>query len=172
MRRRWIVLGLVAVLALAFLGAAMSEGRIQRLEAEVDSVRGWSAELWGRVDSIASELRTLRLAERVYHGNEGMVDLSTTDIQGIGDGFFAARLSAERHLTGLRVRGRIVNATSVRHEAAQFRITIGEQRQGFTVNIISPGNSTSFNVYVPDVAEEQERWARIEYQQSMIRYYR
>lgn len=77
----------------------------------------------------------------------------------------------KEHLTGIKFSGRIINTQSVRHRNATFKIKIGEKEKDFTINIISAGNSTSFNVYMPDIKPEETHYGEIQYQQSTVEYY-
>ena len=91
-------------------------------------------------------------------------------IQEINNTFLVAELSLEPHLTGIKVKGRIVNSSSLSHENVKFKITVSKQSQEFTLNRVSPGSSTSFEVYVPDVPIKDTRSGEIEYIESMVSY--
>ena len=81
------------------------------------------------------------------------------------------KASQEEHLTGIKFNGRIVNAQSVRHKNASFKLTVDDKSVDFSINQISPGNSTSFSVYVPELKAENARYAKIEYQSSSVEFY-
>ena len=86
-------------------------------------------------------------------------------LQAIGSGFLVSPTSVTDSSGGLRVRGRIVNATSLDQARAEFRLTVGKREVPFTVSRISAGNSAQFVVELPqsdagDVPAARMRWAR------------
>ena len=70
----------------------------------------------------------------------------------------------------MRIAGRMINTTSVRHRDLAFRIGLGEQTADFNVNLISPGNSTSFTAVIPDASLDQNPAAEIEFLRSTVNY--
>jgi hypothetical protein len=101
---------------------------------------------------------------------EGNVDLTNSNIQGIGNGFYVAKLSVEQHLTGVKVKGRVINSMSLIHESVEFQIKIAGQAKDFTVNRIPAGGSAIFEVYVPDVPVARTKFAVIKYNRSAVLY--
>lgn len=96
------------------------------------------------------------------------VDFTATEAQDVGDGFYLVRAEQEEHLTGLKYKGRIINTKSVQHRNVTFKLIVGSLEKEFMINQISPGNSTAFEVYLPDVTPEAGRYGQIQYQQSSL----
>ena len=68
-----------------------------------------------------------------------------------------AQVSAKEHLSGIRVTGLIVNASSVNYKSATFEVTVAGQTGDFTIGYIVPGMSQPFAVDIPDVPAS-EAW--------------
>jgi hypothetical protein len=99
------------------------------------------------------------------------VDFSVATIQQLADGFLLSQASQDEHLTGMKFRGRIVNTQSVAHHNVTFTISVGDQSKEFVINKISPGNSTGFDVYLPEISADKARFADITYVSSSVSYY-
>ena len=99
-----------------------------------------------------------------------IVDFSVSSIQRINSSFLVAGLSLEQHLTGVKVKGEIINSTTLRYDKIKFQIEIANQKKDIYITRISPGNSTNFEVYVPDVPIENTRYGTIEYISSLVGY--
>ena len=99
------------------------------------------------------------------------LDLNFPDIQRIGDGFMVSQLSTESTADGVRVRGRVINSTAVRHRKARFQIGAGRQNATFEIGLISPGNSTGFEVLLPGLTPTAARRASIAYLGSTVNYF-
>lgn len=136
---------------------------------KINVMRHDIARLYATSDSLASRLSNIELQDFLQN-MEGIVDLSESVVQPIGNGFLAVKLEANEHLTGLKISGRIINTQCVAHETVKFKLQIAGQSKEFTISRISPGNSTAFSVYIPDVAIGESRVAKISYIESMIRY--
>ena len=102
---------------------------------------------------------------------ERTVDFSNTSIQTLGNGFMLSQATQNKHLTGIRFTGRIINSQSVDHLNSTFNISVDGENKEFTINRISSGNSTAFNVYIPDISAENSRLAQISYVRSSVSYY-
>ena len=98
------------------------------------------------------------------------VDFSVSDIQRLSDGFMLASATQEKHLTGIKFSGRIINTQSVDSHNVTFNLTVNGKTKKFTINKISSGNSTGFNVYIPDLSAENARYAEIKYVSSSIAF--
>lgn len=99
------------------------------------------------------------------------VDFTVPEIQQIDNTFLLSSASQEKHLTGIKYSGRIINTQSVDHLNAAFNLDVDGKSKGFTINKISSGNSTGFNVYIPELNIENARYAKIEYVRSQIQFY-
>ena len=98
------------------------------------------------------------------------IDLAVSEIQNIGGGFMVSGLSATEEAGGVRVSGRMINTTSVKHRALSFRMTLNGQSEVFEIGLISPGNSTGFSVKLPGPKMASAGLARIELMGSTINY--
>ena len=98
------------------------------------------------------------------------VDFSPSAVQPIGHGFMVSKLDAVERPTGVRVKGRVINTSSIRHGHLRFRIALGERSEVFAVSLISPGNSTGFQVVIPDATLDGSSIAEIEYLGSTVNY--
>jgi len=98
------------------------------------------------------------------------IDLATSQLQDVGHGFLVSRLAATAHPNGVRIAGRIINTTSVRHRDLAFRIGLGGHAREFKINLISPGNSTSFAAVIPDASLDSNPAAEIEFLSSTVNY--
>ena len=93
-----------------------------------------------------------------------------SNIQKIDDVFMLAGASQKERLTGVDFTGRIINTKSVDHLNLKFTLTVNNISKSFTINKISSGNSTGFSVYIPELAINNARYAKIEYESSQIAY--
>jgi len=98
------------------------------------------------------------------------VDFSVSNIQQIDNVFMLTGATQEKHLTGVKFSGRIINSQAVDHLNIEFTLSVGEASKEFTINRISSGNSTGFNVYIPELSLKSARYAKIEYVSSQIAY--
>jgi len=140
---------------------------------EVEDMKSTIAEIRQEVHNLDSTLAELRWDFTFYKisNQKGSIDFASSNLQEIGDGFHVGNLSLAQHLTGVKVKGRIINGTSLDHSNVAFHLTIGSQTKEFTINSIPPNTGAYFDVYVPDVPIDRTRWGRIEYQRSSITYY-
>jgi hypothetical protein len=99
------------------------------------------------------------------------VDFTVSDIQRIDDVFLLANASQEKHLTGIKFSGRVINSQSVDYIDVAFNLSVDGESKEFTINRISSGNSTGFNVYIPELSIDDARYAKIEYVRSRIHFY-
>jgi len=98
------------------------------------------------------------------------VDFSKNGIQSINEDFFLVSATQKEHLTGVVFKGRIINASALKHTNVSFHITADYVTKEFTINQISSGNSTSFSVYIPEISLSNARYAEIEYLKSSMYY--
>jgi hypothetical protein len=111
-----------------------------------------------------------KLDIQTFLSEKGLVDFTSSSVQDIGDGYFVVNLDMDRHLTGIKLSGRIINTLSVRRRNCTFEISMGRQEKEFTINIISPGNSTIFSVYIPDIKPESAHFGKIKSITSTVEY--
>lgn len=110
------------------------------------------------------------LAARPAGDGAASVDLTNPVLQAIGSGFLVSPTSVTDSSGGLRVRGRIVNATSLDQARAEFRLTVGKREVPFTVARISAGNSAQFVVEFPQSESADVRTARMRWARSNVSY--
>ena len=99
------------------------------------------------------------------------VDFTVTHAQNINDVFLLSNGSQDKHLTGIKFSGRVINTQSVDHHNVVFNLAVDGKSKEFTINKISSGNSTGFNVYIPGLNIENARYAKIEYVRSQILFH-
>ena len=110
------------------------------------------------------------LAARPAGDGAASVDLTNPMLQAIGSGFLVSPTSVTDSSGGLRVRGRIVNATSLAQARAEFRLSVGRSEVPFTVGRIGAGNSAQFVVELPQSASADVRTARMRWTRSNVSY--
>jgi hypothetical protein len=98
---------------------------------------------------------------------QASIDLLDRRAQELGDGLFAVDLRVSRG----RLRGRILNTTSVRHTGVELELGVGEQKLSLSVPVVSPGNSTGFSAALSaGLPEALLRSAAVERLSSTLRY--
>lgn len=103
-------------------------------------------------------------------GGSVTVDLTNPTLQSLGSGFFVGPTSVTDSNGGLRVRGRIVNATSVEQARAEFRLGVGKREVSFSVARVAAGGSAPFAVELQENAKADVRAARMRWLRSSVRY--
>jgi hypothetical protein len=98
------------------------------------------------------------------------VDLTNPTLQSLGSGFLVGPTSVTDSGGGLRVRGRIVNTTSVDQARAEFRLGIGKREVSFSVARVGAGGSAPFAVELPENGKADVRAARMRWLRSSVRY--
>lgn len=99
------------------------------------------------------------------------IDFAVSEIQQITATFLLANASQKKHLTGVKFSGRIINTEAVSHTEITFSLTVDGESKEFTINKISSGNSTGFNVYLPDIDIERARYGKFDFVRSKISYF-
>lgn len=171
-----VILAIIALLCIAAV-AALGFERINQIEQTNATLELALAESQGIVQDVQTKLAKLEektqevVIDHLIRKLGNIVDFSNPNVQEIGEGFFVVKASQEEHLTGIKFNGRIINAQSVRHKNVSFKLTVDDKPVDFSINQISPGNSTSFSVYVPELKAENARYAKIEYQSSRMEFY-
>jgi hypothetical protein len=95
------------------------------------------------------------------------LDLLDRRAQALGEGLSAVDL----RVAGRRLRGRILNTSSVRHTGVEVELALADQRLALQVPVVSPGNSTGFSVPLPaDFPEAMLRGARVARVSSTLHY--
>jgi hypothetical protein len=140
----------VFLLALAALGGcAYLYDSLRREQAARAALEHDVAAFGPRFDQFKDAVRDVdrRLSATVFQE----VDLAASGWQPIAGGFYVIDLSASPAGKGLRISGKVINPTSVAHDAAQFTVRAGEQHVGFTLPHLPPAVAQTFDVTLPDV---------------------
>jgi len=105
-----------------------------------------------------------------YLNNKSQVDFTVSTIQELTKGFLLTQATQNKHLTGIKFTGRVINTLSVKRKNVIFKLTVANVSKEFTINQISSGNSTGFSVYIPDIKLEDARFAEIQYINALVSY--
>lgn len=124
-----------------------------------------------KIEKIEKDTSTI-MEELQKQREKGLVNLTIPAVQKLDKDFMVAKLSAKPHLTGVMVKGTIINGTPLPQENLKFRITILNSSKEFSIKKLSPGGSKNFEVYVPDVPADKALTARIEHLESTVLYYK
>jgi hypothetical protein len=98
------------------------------------------------------------------------IELPGSGWQPIVGGFYVIDLAVTPQGKGVRVIGKVINPTSVTHEAAQLSIKIGEHRATFTLPHVPPAIAQPFEVVVPGVAPADAKRAYVALDSSTISF--
>ncbi|MBC2732831.1 MAG: hypothetical protein HF981_00550 [Desulfobacteraceae bacterium] len=142
---------------------------LAEFKSEVSILSNVSGELKEKTEKIFNDLLEIKLEKLME--DPSRVNFTESTIQNIGNGFFVTDLEMKEHLTGIKLSGRVINTQSVRHENITFKAFMSGQVKAFTINRISPGNSTKFSVYIPDVDVKMTTYGSIQYQRSSVEYF-
>ena len=107
----------------------------------------------------------------IANGSIRIIDFTVPSVQTLADDKFAVtQLSQEEHLTGIKFRGRMINLTAVDFEGVTFELSVSGENKEFTISRISSGDSTGFEVYVPELSAMHAKTGQILYRGGMVRY--
>ena len=97
-------------------------------------------------------------------------DLGRAGWQPIGKGFYLVDVTTAPQDKGVRIRGKIINATSVLHEGLVFKLRV--LKSAATINIARavPAVALPFEVTLPDVAAGDAKKAFIGLESSTISF--
>jgi hypothetical protein len=98
------------------------------------------------------------------------IELPGSGWQPITGGFYVIDLAVTPRDKGVRVLGKIINPTSVTHEAAMFSMRIGAHRATFSLPRVPPAVAQPFEVALPDVAPGDARRAYLALDSSTISF--
>jgi len=110
--------------------------------------------------------------------SENIVYLSMTEFQEIGGGFNVSVKSAAKYLTGINIKGLILNLQSVTYRNPTFIVYVYNVGKGehvkkaeFTVNKeIKPGHAVNFSAYIPDLPDRTNT-LKIDYGGATVVFY-
>lgn len=112
------------------------------------------------------------LEQIVYQDVYSRIDLTKTSFQSIPKGFEIAIKNVDAHLTGIKIKGEVLNTQSVDYENLNLTIEVGQTNKDFTINKLKAGYATEFEVYIPDIPVSQTKTATVTYNNGVIRFYR
>lgn len=166
-RRLWGFIMFLAVVA-ALASSAYLFLRLKREEAARAALAAEIAAFGPRFEQFKGAVRDVnrQLSANVFH----QVDTATTGWQPIAGGFYVIDISATAAGAGTRIVGKIVNPTSVVHEAAQFSIRVDDKRATFTLPKVPPGIAQPFEATLPGIAPAAVQKAFIALESSTINF--
>lgn len=169
-RRLSVLAALISITAIAVSGYALTVAltasrQAARLSTVVDFLTASATGLEKRITDAESTIELQGI------DTSHAVDLTETSLQDIGDGFNVGDIALTPHLTGVKVRGRIVNGNAVEHRSATFELTVDEQRKQVVIQRLRAGGSAAFDVYVPDVAAANTRFGQLKFVSSTVRFF-
>lgn len=100
-----------------------------------------------------------------------VVDLMSSDAQGIESGFLVSDLKVIQQQGGIMVSGRIINSSSIGYRNAVFKINVYGKENRIEIDEIKPGGSSLFNIEVSDVPVEELKFAIITHEDGKIVFY-
>jgi hypothetical protein len=166
----WRLWGLIMFLLVAgALGwSAYLHQRLRREEAARAKLAAEVATIEPRFEQFKAAVRDVnrQLSSNVFQE----VDLGTAGWQPIAGGFYVIDLSVVAAAKGIRISGKIVNPTSVIHEAAQFSVRIDDHRGTFALARVPPGVAQAFELSLSDVTAATARKAFIALDSSTINF--
>lgn len=112
------------------------------------------------------------LEQIVYQDVYSRIDLTKTSFQSIPKGFEIAIKNVDAHLTGIKIKGEVLNTQSVDYENLNLTIEVGQTNKDFTINKLKAGYAAEFEVYIPDIPVSQTKTATVTYNNGVIRFYR
>jgi hypothetical protein len=98
------------------------------------------------------------------------VDLSRAGWQPIGKGFYLIDVATAPQDKGVRVHGKIINATAVLHEALVFKIRVGKGTAAINLARAAPGVALPFEVTLPEIPAAEAKKGVIELESSTISF--
>ncbi len=162
------------LMLLAMFAAAAAGGYAVYLErqdrAEIDKLRAEVAGFDPRFEKFKGAVGDLTKGFTSLVMEEA--DLTRAGWQPIGKGFYLVDVNVDRapQDKGVRVHGKIINATAVLHEALVFKLRIGKSATTINLARAAPGAALPFEVTLPDVAAADAKRAFIELESSTISF--
>jgi hypothetical protein len=164
----WFLMFLVMLSAAAAGGYAIylqrqDRDEIEKLRKEVTSFDPRFEKFKAAVGDLSKGFTSLVLDE---------VDLTRSGWQPIGKGFYLIDVATtpQEKDKGVRVRGKIINVTSVVHESAIFKLGVGKSTATVTIPRAAPAVATPFEVTLADVTPAAAKKAFIQLESSTISF--
>lgn len=126
-----------------------------------------------RIDSMEQRLKAAEASIQVLSQQikKDKINLTIPGVQRINNDFLVTKLSVEKYLTGVKIRGAIINSTALEQNDAKFRITIDDKLTEFTVKRIKAGSSSPFVADILDIAFESASHANFDFIASSVSYF-
>jgi hypothetical protein len=159
------------VFVLAAGGAGLGAYAFNQLREEQDAREA----LERRVAGLDPKLETFKGAVREIERHLSSVVFQEIDLPGAGwqpitGGFYVIDLAVAADGKGSKVSGKIINPTTVTHEAAHFSLKIGEHEATFSLAKVPPAVAQPFDVALPDVAPGDAKRAYVSLDSSTISF--
>ena len=107
---------------------------------------------------------------RISYLEQKHVDLTVKSFQNVGGNFVISIESVDAHLTGITLKGSVLNQNATRCSDVKFSVTVGNSKQELGIPSIPSGYASKFELYIPDVSTQDTKTASIEYESSNISY--
>jgi hypothetical protein len=159
-----LILSIVALLIVLAVIPGFNRS-VKAVSQQVDDLRQRIEDYRNEIAKTADEIAKIKLD--IDYRKRGFLDLSVKSLQELGDGFWLEKVSVEPEMSGIVLKGFIINATPMNQSSIRFDITIGTKNQELIIDRIDPGMSRSFELYVPDVKIEDAGYAKINYVESV-----
>lgn len=164
-----IVALLVSAVALLALVGATS-----RLEAVSTQVEGLKAAL---AKQEAAQARLERTAEVLSNAvtllSDEQVDLTNQKLQHLRHGFAVSEVRLARRDSGVLVRGRLINTSSLRYRGVVFRLKVASSAKEFAIEEpLFPGASGVFEVSLANLPLDNARTATLSLMTAGVDYER
>lgn len=157
--------------------------RIDGIEKRVATAEG-SLEQFDFIEFVLLKYEVENLKSRVDSHINPPFDFSVSSIQNVGYPFAVCNLSLDPHLAGIKIRGRLINQSSVAYEGATFTIKIEEFRgsdgeilqeakeKDFWIKAVGPGKSVDFGVFIDEVDPTKCKYGHITFKEGSLSWYK
>jgi len=156
-----LVVGAWAAAGYTYLLLRREQAARASLEGAVAAVDPKLERFKGAVRDVGRDLRKAVFQE---------VDLATGGWQPIAGGFYVIDLGVTPQGDGVKIAGKIINPTSVTHDAAQLSARIGDKRATFSLAHVPPAVAQPFEVVIPGVPAADAKRAYFALDSSTISF--
>jgi hypothetical protein len=158
-----LVISAASLLAIVRAGRVVGElkAQMQAVEASRAEVDRTSARLARSVDALESAVTLL---------SDEQVDLGNGKLQHLRHGFAVSELATRREDTGVRVTGRLINASTLVYKGATFRLKVGQSSAALSVDTLAPGGSGPFSAVLEKLPLESARVATLSFISAAVEY--
>jgi hypothetical protein len=157
------------VIAAASLLAIVRAGKVVgELQGEMQALRQARAEMDRTSGRLSRSVEALESAVTLL--SDEQVDLGNGKLQHLRHGFAISELATEREDTGVRITGRMINASSLRYRGATFRLKTSTSSAELTIDTLAPGGSGSFSTLLARQPLEAARVATLSFVSAAVEY--